>query len=726
MQDVEQLARQLLSCSDDERIELLRGIQSKEEQLRILHEFAVSLIQISSADDLAWYVAKEVVGRMGFLDCVLYSVDEDRQVLIQQAAIGDKNPSGRTIANKLEIPIGVGVSGRVAKRREPELIDDLLSDQDYVTDINPARSEICVPILHGSELLGVIDSEDPRPHFFTQDHLETLVAVAALTSSKLAELRALEKIELQAQMIESVREAITITDVDGIIIDCNAAASEIYGYSREQLIGQNVSVFYASQEQWQALKCVQVASLEKHGSWRGNIDVRRGDGSSLTMDISLTPSIDEQGQQVATTAVARDITRILENEKAIREQNQALELKQIELEKALADREAARQANAAKDAFLANTSHELRTPLTGVIRMIDLLQQTKVDEEQQQLLVAADTSARSLLGVIDDVLELERIETGKISLVEKPFDIVKAVREVVETLGPAADEKALTIKVKEPDKVDYALLGDVSRVRQILFNIIGNAIKFTGEGSVEVTFDLCRQQDKCALCVCVEDTGIGFAPEQAEQIFERFEQVDASATKNESGTGLGLAISRELAELMGGTLTATGEQGVGAVFRFKAEFDIASVTKTEPQARLGAGVRAAEQPLKVLVAEDNPINQLLVKKLLAPFSWQLTMVSNGREAIERLENGELYDGVLMDIRMPVLDGIQATKHIRQSGQTYATIPIVALTANTMEADRELYQQVGMNAVVGKPINLQALLQAVDVHFVPGDDDGDES
>lgn len=725
MQDVEQLARQLLSCSDDERIELLRSIQSKEEQLRILHEFAVSLIQISSADDLVWYVAKEVVGRMGFLDCVLYSVDEDRQVLIQQAAIGDKNPSGRTIANQLEIPIGVGVSGRVAKRRKPELIADLLSDQDYVADINPARSEICVPIIHGSELLGVIDSEDPRPHFFTQDHLETLVAVAALTSSKLAELRALEKIELQAQMIESVREAVTITNVDGVIVDCNEAASEIYGYSRDQLIGQNVSVFYASQEQWEALKCVQVASLEKHGSWRGNIDVLKGDGAVLTMDISLTPSLNDQGVQIATTAVARDISRLLETEKAIREQNSALESKQIELEKALADREAARQANAAKDAFLANTSHELRTPLTGVIGMIDLLKQTKIDEEQQQLLFAADTSARSLLGVIDDVLELERIESGKIRLVEKPFDIVEAVREVVETLRPTADKKALTVKVKEPKSVDYALLGDVSRVKQILFNIIGNAIKFTREGSVEVTFDLCRQQDKCALCVCVEDTGIGFSPEQAEQIFERFEQVDASATKNESGTGLGLAISRELAELMGGTLAATGERGVGAVFRFKAKFDIAHVAKADPETRPGDSVRAAEHPLSVLVAEDNPINQLLVKKLLAPFPWRLTMVSNGKEAIERLENGEVYDGVLMDIRMPVLDGIQATENIRQSDQTYANIPIVALTANTMEADRELYQQVGMNAVVGKPINLQALLQAVDAHFMRDQNGADE-
>lgn len=719
MQDIKNLARQLSTCSDDERVELLSSIQLKETQLRILNEFAVSMIKIASQDDLVWYVAKEVVGRLGFVDCVLYGLDEDRNVLVQMAAIGDKNPHDRTIVNRLEIPVGIGVTGRVAKSREPALIADLELDDDYVPDISPARSELCVPLMNGNELMGVIDCEDPRPNHFTSEHLETLNSVAALTSSKMAELRAVKKIQDQSQMLERVREAVTIVDTEGRIIDCNEAATRIYGYERSAAIGRSVGDFYPDKKKWQALRKDQLAHIEQFGSWRGNVEVVKGDGSILTMDISITPLLDEDENQTATIAVARDITQLVASEKAIWEKNQALQSKQLELEAALAEGDMARRANLAKDAFLANTSHELRTPLTGVIGIIDLLKKTSLDADQRDLVTAADTSAHSLLSIIDDVLDLAKVEAGKVELVKRAFNPAETVRSIVEALRPSAEQKGLTVISTMPEQLEFDLLGDASRIRQILFNIMGNAVKFTEQGEIAVTVDVVRKGDTASLCVCVRDTGIGFAEEEAQKLFDRFEQLDSSATKNAGGTGLGLAISSELAGLMGGRLTAKGEPGVGATFRFEVELEIAAPTPASDQAS-GSKFLAQSRPLKFLVAEDNPVNQLLIRKLLAPFPWQVTVVGNGKEVLARLNDGETFDGIFMDIRMPVMDGVQATEEIRKSDTNYADIPILALTANTMEADRKRYREVGINAVVGKPINMQTLLETVDRHVVHDD------
>ncbi len=716
MQDVNELARQLAVCSDDERMELLDAIQQKEEQLRILHEFAVTLIKISSVEDLAWYVAKEVVGRLGFVDCVLYELDADRNLLVQKAAIGEKNPKDRTIVNQLEIPVGIGVTGRVANSRQPMLIGDLQADSDYVPDITPARSELCVPLLNGDQLLGVIDCEDPRPGHFTDGHLETLTAVAALTSSKLTELRALKKIEDQAQILESVREAVTITDMQGKLIDCNEGAVNVYGYSREDMLGRDVGDFYADQVKWAAMRPDQLQALDTFGSWRGNMDVHTGAGNIAIMDISLTSFLNAEGIQVATIAVARDISQLVASEKAIREKNQALEAKQSELEAALMEGATARRANLAKDAFLANTSHELRTPLTGVIGMIDLLTQTKLDLEQKGLVSAANTSARALLAIIDDVLDLAKIEAGKIRLHEKPFDPIELVQSIAGAMRQSAEQKGIVFEVLTPRSSSYALMGDASRIRQILFNIIGNAIKFTDDGKIRVVLELSPDSDDCGLCVCVKDTGVGFTDEEASLLFGRFEQLDASSTKNASGTGLGLAISSELAGLMGGSLTATGEPGVGATFQFCATFEKVALPTPVTTGDDDILKRVGKLPLRLLIAEDNPVNQMLIGKLLSQFPWHLRIVGNGQEAVDALAD-DVFDGVLMDIRMPVLDGVQATKQIRQSKAQYANVPVLAFTANTMEADRQQYENVGMNAVVGKPINLDELLIAIDAHIV---------
>lgn len=712
MDDAAKLARQLALCSEEERVELVNTIQEREAQLRILNDFAVSLIQIASLEDLYWYVAKEVVARLGFVDCVLYELDAEKQVLVQRAAIGAKNPEGREIVNRLDIPIGTGITGRVAQRRKAEIVNDLLADADYVLDVEQGRSEICVPLLNGEELLGVIDCEDPRPNYFTREHLETLHAVAALTSSKVAECRAVQQIQNQSQILETVRESITLIDRDGRIIDCNQGTSAIYGYSRAELLNKHASFLYATEEAWDKISEQQWQQLSTKGSWRGNIPVKSKADGVLTMDVSLTGLYDQDGEYMSTIAVARDITQLVKTEHEIREKNKALEAKQKELEKALAEGEEARRVNRAKDTFLANTSHELRTPLTGVIGTIDLLQETDLTSEQQALMAAANTSARTLLTIIDDVLDLAKIESGKITLREDPFDAVGTVRSVAEALRQSAEQKGLDFKVQLPEKA-ASVLGDASRLRQILFNVIGNAVKFTQEGSVTITVTAEECGTNCGLCVSVADTGVGFSEAAQKKLFGRFEQLDASATKAQGGTGLGLAISRELAELMGGTLTATGEEGIGATFVLKVEFPLNVAANPDATVSLHSVGNVSDKPLRILVAEDNSINQLLVTKMLEKFPWEILIVENGCEAVDQLESGGAFDLVLMDIRMPVMDGIEATRLVRSADKAYAQIPIIALTANTMDSDRKQYLDAGMNAVVGKPIDLSELLAAIE-------------
>lgn len=719
MDEAKALARQLLDGTEDERLAILEEIKERQEHLRVLNDFAVSLISLRSAEDLFWYVAKEVVGRLGFVDCVVYELDPDRQVLIQRAAIGEKNPDGREIVNLLEIPVGSGITGRVAQNKRAEIIDDLLADEDYLLDIEQGRSEICVPLMNGEEVLGVIDSEDPRPAYFTQDHLETLTAVAALASSKLTECRAVKKIEDQAHVLENVREAVVMAARDGTIIDMNDGAVRMYGYVRDEFVGKGIGEYYADLSSWERLKPHQSRDLEQRGSWRGNVDMRTKAGDVITIDLSLT-AIYKDGEWTETIGVARDITQLVASERAIWEKNQALQEKQAELERALLEGEEARRANRAKDAFLANTSHELRTPLTGVIGTIELLQETELSDEQQELIGAASTSARTLLAIIDDVLDLAKIEAGKIELQVKPFDAVLAVRSVAEALRQSAERKGLAFHVRLPAATSLFLIGDASRIRQILFNVIGNAVKFTQEGNVTVTMTAERQGVEWHLTVQVADTGIGFKKEDADKLFGRFEQLDASATKVKGGTGLGLAISRELAELMGGTLKAWGQEGVGATFHLDVTLPSAPAPHSGAARQRHEDVPVASQRLKIFVAEDNSLNQLLITKILGKFPWDVTVAENGAELLGLLEKGGRPDAILMDIRMPVMGGMEATAAIRDSVQPFCTVPIIALTANTLDSDRKNYLDAGMQAVVGKPIDVHELLSAIDaVASAPG-------
>jgi PAS domain S-box-containing protein len=717
LEDIRKMADRFKTCSDKERLDLLASIQQREMHLRVLNSFAVSLIQITNADDLAWYVAKEVVGRLGFVDCVFYEFDPVRGKLVQRAAIGAKNPEGRVILNAIEIELGEGVTGTVAQTGKPLVISDVRRFENYVADLISPGSELCVPLTYGNEILGVIDCENPEIGHFNDDHLDILQAIASLASSKLAECRALRKIQGQAQVLARVREAVIVTDVAGRLVECNEGAVTLFGRSRKDLIGRRIADFMADKGNWRWDRSSILTGIRDAGEWRGYLDMSAVDGSVMTVDASLTTLTDDAGRIAGITGVARDVTDLLKAERAILEKNEALEGKQVELERALMEGEAARRANRAKDVFLANTSHELRTPLAGVIGMINLLADTRLTAEQIQLVETANVSAHSLLTIIDDILDLAKMEVGTLSLREADFDPVDLVVKAAATLKPAATAKGLALNVSVAADVPAMVVGDASRIRQILFNLVGNAVKFTERGQIDIVLDFERNEEGLYFLMEVRDTGIGFNNSDREKIFVRFEQLDASATKSIGGTGLGLSISRELAQMMGGTLRASGRPGEGATFYLNLPVQTSTAAAPTPQPALGASDIAGQQfgQLRVLIAEDNAINQVLIEKILERYGWDLTLVSNGREAVDLVER-EHFDLVLMDIRMPVMDGVAATKSIRAGGGPQSQLPIIALTANTMEDDKRTYLDAGMDSVVGKPVDRATLVEAISKAF----------
>ncbi|WP_428569621.1 MAG: response regulator [Solidesulfovibrio sp. DCME] len=386
------------------------------------------------------------------------------------------------------------------------------------------------------------------------------------------------------------------------------------------------------------------------------------------------------------------------------------------LERLDAAKKAARAGERAKSHFLANITHEIRTPMIGILGMTELTLATELSAKQREYLEMARHSARSLLTVLNDIVDYARIEVGALELAQLPFDLHDTVEEAVSVFRPLAAKKGLALEYRLLGDLPRALVGDASRLRQILINLVGNAVKFTDSGSVilAVSAGEAGPAGRTQLRFAVRDTGIGIPRDKIKAIFDSFTQADVSPARRYQGAGLGLAIVRHLVEMQGGHYGVESEEGQGSVFSFVLDFALPAEAQPETAvARPAPQAPPATRPLTVLLAEDNPINQIYAQELLEADGHGVVVAHTGRRALEWLRRRH-FDVVLMDIQMPEMDGLEATRAIRsdQSGDFDPDIPIVALTAHALKGDREAFLRAGMNEYLSKPVSPESLAAAL--------------
>ncbi len=518
-----------------------------------------------------------------------------------------------------------------------------------------------------------------------------------MTKQKIAERKIRESENKIRIILDHSAAAITLTDEQERIISWNRYTEQMLGKNKDDIYLQHISSLYP-QEEW---KKIRAEGIRKTGS-RHHFETRalKKDGTVIDVDLSVNVLKDSNDNIVGSVGIMQDIT----------EQKRVQQM----LVKA---KIAAEEANNSKSLFLANMSHEVRTPMNTILGLVDLTLDTQLTPEQRDNLSTIKNAGDVLLSLLNDILDLSRVEAGKVQLENIELSVSHIIQSVCKGLEVLSRHKKLDIIRELDPNIPEFLIGDPVRIRQILVNLINNAIKFTFQGRITTAVKVLNITDGiCELQFSVRDQGVGIPKDKLETIFEAFTQADASTTRRFGGTGLGLAISKRLVELMGGRIWAESEEFKGSTFIFTAKLRVAehakSVEETIPAPVPEAAVKDT-RPVRILLAEDNIVNQKIAAKMLEKKGWSVKGAENGKQVLEYLEQ-EKFDVILMDAQMPVLDGFEATRLIREAEKkTGQHIPIVALTAHAMAGDRQKCLDAGMDGYVSKPIDRQKLYEAIE-------------
>jgi PAS domain S-box-containing protein len=656
--------------------------------------------------------ADDLVGWDAF-SLSLYDRDDDRMYAILNQDIVDGN---RTVVPPSECGFNVGpVARRVMSKGAQLMFREEVARSDIKLESfgdtsRPSASLIFVPINSGDMFIGMMSIQSYTPHAFDDADLRTVQALADHCAGALERLRAEGALRASEQrfrvLFEHAADAIFLIDPhhpDGTwpVVDCNDAACRINGYSREEIIGRSVDMLRVratgGEEDTEFLQELHDNAMVSFESMN-----RRRDGTEYPIESAA--SLVRLGDQELVLEIDRDIS----------------ERKRVEAALVTAH-EAALEASRLKSEFLATMSHEIRTPMNGVIGMTELLLGTTLNTEQQELATVVRDSAQSLLGILNDILDFSKIEAGKLEINSCDFMPRTVLDNVVDLMAPRADERGIALTSVVEPTVPPVVHADCNRLRQILLNLVSNAVKFTEHGSVTIHTSVTTNEAATpCLHVEVRDTGIGISETAQRRLFGSFVQADGSTTRKYGGTGLGLAISKRLVELMGGSIAMRSTMGVGSVFSITLPYatPVAKVMMTSEAIVVAS--KDQQRGRLILVAEDNPVNQKVALMQLQKLGYQAHAVANGLEAVavvaRRHDDAQpAYDLILMDCHMPELDGFAATHAIRsferqswRGDDEPCRVPIVAMTANAMRGDREACIAAGMDDYLSKPVRISDL------------------
>ncbi|WP_245577208.1 PAS domain-containing hybrid sensor histidine kinase/response regulator [Maridesulfovibrio zosterae] len=540
----------------------------------------------------------------------------------------------------------------------------------------------------------VLLSINASPLFADDGSIKKVVAtVEDITTRKKVEEALKESAYRFRSLVKTAESVIILLSPDKKILEFNRMAEELFGRTRHEVLGRDYYELFVPERLWgdssrQFATVLSGTPLRLQENY-----VQTSDGEESLVQWSLSRLLDAKGDALGVLAVGQDIT----------------ERKRGEVELCEA-RDAAEEANRAKSEFLANMSHEIRTPISAIIGMTDMTLNTYLTGEQKGYLATVKKAAESLLHIINDILDISKIEARKMELRPEDFDFHEMLSKQLSVLEVQAEEKGIELRSNINENVSRFYHGDEYRLGQIIINLVGNSIKFTEKGYVEISVDHVGSYDEGAILEFrVRDTGIGISKDKAEKLFESFVQLNAGYSKRHPGSGLGLAISRQLVKMMGGHIDFNSKIGWGTEFKFTVRLKSSEGQRVNKSTLIDNGNEGVKSGANILLAEDNATNQVYISHFLTEEGFHVQAAENGLEALELLENEGPFDVILMDVQMPEMDGLEATRKIRESGND---IPIIALTAYAMEGDREKFLDSGMDAYSSKPVKIDELVKII--------------
>lgn len=638
-----------------------------ERRLSIITYLSQSIFRRNTVEDVLWDIVSNCIERLGFEDCVIYLIDADRNVLVQKAAFGTKNLDDQTVIDPIEIPLGSGIVGAVAKSGQPEMVPDTHDDPRYIVDDSARRSELAVPIFAEGKLIGVIDSEHPEPDFYDDFHLDTLRDIAAISGIKISRTQIEKEREDFAQFAFENPNPVFRMDAAFAVSLANPPAQKILeSFDKLPLI-----------QRYQTLYQHVSSALVSHESKRVTLEV---DGATYSVDI-----IPFEGRRYINLYFV-DVT----------ESHNA--------------RRAAEHADHTKTEFMSMMSHEIRTPLNGILNLSRLLRDTVDSARAIELLETMEYSGENLLTIINDILEFEKLGSGKVVFEQVSFNIRDVLSRQVQLLLPQSKEKSNKLRVKVETAVPRLVLGDATRLSQVISNLALNALKFTSNGTVSILASvISADADRTELLIKVVDDGVGIPYDKQANIFDLYEQAHAEQSSLFFGVGLGLGISRRLVEQQGGTISMDSVPNVGTTFSLRLPFGIGSEksVKKETEPVSEADLSAA----RVLVVDDSAINILVAREFLEQWGVTVSTAVDGYKALELLGK-QRVDLILMDLQMPGLTGYDTARRIRASKGRNRRVPILAMSADVLSATHDEIHGAGMDDQLVKPFHPKELHRKV--------------